>query len=428
MSIVKISPTPGPLDAVIRVPGSKSVANRALVCAMLAKGESVVSGLPDGDDTAVVVAVLEESNRLRHLNNETVVVSGDSMGSLPGIVDARLAGTSSRFLTAVAAVGMGTTVIDGESPLRGRPMADLHNALKELGADITPLGEDGHLPVSVSRGRLVGGSVSIRGDVSSQFISALMLIGPVLPEGLELHIEGELVSRSYVEMTRAVMHAFGATVQLTENKIIVAPSGYEACNYVVEPDYSSAAFPIAALLIAGGTVRIPHLATSDMQGDSAMVDIAKSMGATVHVDGFDLVFERDCQGSLMPLTMNMEDCSDLVPAVVLACSVAGGTSELTGIGFIRQKESDRLGDVASELAKAGADIRVNDDGLTISGVSRLKNATFDTHHDHRLAMAFALAALSSGETRINDSHVVSKSWPNYFEDMVSILGEASPQN
>ena len=422
MSSRIITPPEGPIDAMVRVPGSKSVANRALVCAMLADGESVISGLPDGDDTAVIVNVLSEVGRLHRLTDDVVAVSGDRRGGLPGIVDAALAGTSSRFLTAVAALSDDTSIIDGGEPLRGRPMNDLHDALVSLGANIVPLGAQGHLPVSVSKGRCEGGAVTIRGDVSSQFISALMLIAPVLSRGLVIHIEGELVSRSYVEMTAAVMSSFGSTVTIKFDTISIEPTGYVANNYIVEPDYSSAAFPIAALLIRGGTLRIPSLALSKMQGDAAMADIATAMGAVVAAEGEDVVFRRDEDEPLKPLVMNMKDCSDLVPAVVAACLVANGVSEISGVGFIRKKESDRLGDLSNELVKAGANIRVDADGLTITGVERLVPAVFDTHHDHRLAMALSLVSLVTKSVEVIDEEVVSKSWPHYFGDMLSILG------
>jgi 3-phosphoshikimate 1-carboxyvinyltransferase len=159
-----------------------------------------------------------------------------------------------------------------------------------------------------------------------------------------------------------------------------------------------------------------------MQGDAAMADIATAMGAVIAIDGDDVVIRRDKDELLKPLVMNMQDCSDLVPAVVVACSVASGVSEISGVGFIRKKESDRLGDLSNELVKADASIRVDADGLTITGVERLVPAVFDTHHDHRLAMALSLVSLVAKSVEVNDEEVVSKSWPHYFTDMTSILG------
>lgn len=422
MSAVLVTPVPGPLHAVIEVPGSKSVANRALICAMLAEGQSVLSSVPSGDDTQVIVDVLQQTNSCMPLAPGTFAVTGHRQGQLPGIVDAKLAGTSSRFLTAVAALGEKSVVIDGGEPLRSRPMEDLHSALNSLGVDVTPLGNIGHLPVAISRGSFEGGAVSIRGDVSSQFISALMLIAPVLPKGLHISIEGHLVSRSYVQMTAQVMHSFGASVETSESSIVIAPGSYVAQEYRVEPDFSSAAFPLAAVAIRGGEVRIPYLATSQLQGDSEMLTILENMGVSVRIEGNDIIASREDHADLRPLVKNMEDCSDLVPAVAMMCAVAQGESHISGIGFIRNKESDRIGDLSAEMKKAGVQVQEVPDGLSIVGVSTLTSAQFAPHHDHRLAMSLALSALSSGSCVVEDAEVVTKSWPTYFSDMSAVLG------
>lgn len=409
----------GPI--VVNVPGSKSVANRALVCAALAEGDSRISGLPDGDDTSVIIGALTDVHRIVR-DGDAYVVRGGVTSLLPGIVDARLAGTSSRFLTAVAALINSTTVIDGGEPLRARPMGDLHDALLALGADVEWLGERGHLPVAVSRGSLAGGNISIRGDVSSQFISALMLIAPLLKGGLTIQIVGELVSRSYVEMTAAVMSSFGATVSVGSDRIVVSEGQYRSTDYRVEPDFSSAAFPLVAPILTPCSVRVPGLAKGVLQGDAALLDILRSVGCAVSVVGDDVVVESNESTTLTPLNVVMTDCSDLVPAVAVALSGIEGESNISGVGFIRNKESDRLGDLAAEMSSCGAVVSVTDDGLIITGHAPVPACSVNTHHDHRLAMALSLYALRNGEVIINDADVVSKSWPSYFEDMKAILG------
>ena len=408
------------IDVVVRVPGSKSVANRALVCAMLADGESTVSGVPDGDDTAVIVDVLRQTGALSG-DKETFVVRGRSTPTLPGIVDARLAGTSSRFLTAVAALGVSSTVVDGDQPLRARPMADLHEALRGLGAEVEPLGESGHLPAAVSRGSLRGGQVAVRGDVSSQFLSALMLIAPLLDGGLTLGITGDLVSRSYVEMTAAVMRDFGASVSVGSNEIRVEAGRYRARTYEVEPDFSSAAFPLVVPVITPARVRVPGLGRSSLQGDSRILGIVAEIGCRVSRDGDDVVVERSAHESTTALSLSMTDCSDLVPPVAVALSAVAGESRISGVGFIRRKESDRLNDLAREMSACGASVSPDDDGLTIRGGRSVVDASVDTHHDHRLAMALSLMSLSGCRVVVHDAEVVSKSWPSYFEDMAGIL-------
>ncbi|NBY35836.1 MAG: 3-phosphoshikimate 1-carboxyvinyltransferase, partial [Verrucomicrobia bacterium] len=354
VTTVVLQPNAGPLDAVVPVPGSKSVANRALVCAMLSKDASRITGLPSGDDARVVLDVIKDSGRsITNLGNE-VIIGETSTLKFPGIVDAVLAGTSSRFLTAVAALFDTTSIIDGEEVLRSRPMADLHTALESLGAEVLHLGEVGHLPVSVSRGALTGGDIRIAGNVSSQFISALMLIGPMLDEGLVIHVDGPLVSRSYVEMTAHVMKSFGASVTLDDSTITVSSGAYRGREYVIEPDYSSAAFPLVAVSVREGSVVIPGLATSSLQGDAEILPILKTMGLTCVISGGDVSVSRSRSQTVLPLVMDMSDCSDLVPAVAVACCMAIGESVLSGIGFIRNKESDRLGDLANELNRAGA--------------------------------------------------------------------------
>lgn len=426
MSVRTFSTPQGALSATVRVPGSKSVANRALICALLAEGESRISGLPDGDDTSVIIDVLEQIHRFRS-DGDVAVIVGSRTVKLPGIIDAQLAGTSSRFLTAVAALGDGTCIVDGGEPLRGRPMADLHEALISLGAELIPLGELGHLPVSVSAGSMVGGQVDIRGDVSSQFISALMLIAPMLGDGLVIKISGELVSRSYVEMTAAVMHAFGAQVVVNESTIAISPGGYVPCDYVVEPDFSSAAFPLCALAIKEGSVRIPQLGLAAMQGDSQILNILTSMGCIVQQESSDVIVSRSST-LLRGIDINMADCSDLVPAVAVAMLFASTPSRITGVGFIRRKESDRLGDLARELRKVGAVIEVEEDGLFIQPLEDFSLGELATYHDHRLAMAFSLLALAIDGVAIQDSEVVSKSWPSFFSDMAPILGASTAQH
>lgn len=429
MSAVLITPPGGPLDAVIHVPGSKSVANRALVCAALAPRGSVstLENVPGGDDCAAMVAALSLCGAW-----EDGTVRG---GVFPGRAerfDAGLAGTTSRFLTAVACLSPSGVTIDGGAPLRRRPMADLHDALLRLGADVSPVdgAKAGHLPVRVARRELHGGTVRVRGDVSSQFVSALMLLAPRLGGGLLIEVEGPLVSRPYVEMTARVMSAFGADVVLGDDAIRVTESPYRPAHYVVEPDFSSAAFPVMALAFRPGRVVLPGLARATLQGDSAVLDVAAAMGMTVRTDGHDVIVSREVGSVLRAVSFDLSDASDLVPAVAVACTNIGGTSSLSGVGFIRGKESDRLGDLAAELRNAGCSVAVESDGLSITGNEGGPpcDRPFATHHDHRLAMAFSLLALGRGGCAVEDPGVVSKSWPGYFSDMSGVLGAVAGLN
>ena len=417
----------GAVDVVVPVPGSKSVANRALVCAFLAAGTSHVRGVPDGDDCARMIAALEAAGAIRHLDDRSLSVAGGVSERLPSLMDCGLAGTTSRFLTAVAATSSREHVIDGGEPLRRRPMDDLHDALRGLGGRVVGPGGQGGLPVRAGGNPMHGGTVRVSGTVSSQFLSALMLIGPVLEGGLEIEVLGDLVSRSYADMTRSVMARFGADVDTTGQgtRWVVGAGGYRATDLTVDADHSSAAFPIVAVLLGGGRVTIPELRRGTGQGDERILDIATAMGARVEATGVGVTVTHD-GSDLLPLDLDMAECSDLVPVVAVACLAAVGTSRLHGVGFIRAKESNRIEGLAGELRRLGADVRPTDDGLDIVGGRALTPAVLGTLNDHRLAMAFAVLSRRCHGLGIDDASVVAKSWPAFLTDMESLLGRFRP--
>jgi 3-phosphoshikimate 1-carboxyvinyltransferase len=250
----------------------------------------------------------------------------------------------------------------------------------------------------------------------------------MLDEGLTVHVTGPLISRSYVEMTADVMRSFGASVNIDESTIVVSAGSYGGRSYSIEPDYSSAAFPLVSISVREGCVVIPGLATASLQGDSEIVPILRMMGMTCDVNGSDVSVTRHSDQQVLPLIMDMSNCSDLVPAVAVACCMASGESILSGIGFIRNKESDRLGDLAKELNRAGAKVIVEEDGLRIVGPCTWTTVVFDSHHDHRMAMALSLLSLCTSGVQIADPGVVTKSWPTFFADMAPILGATEMGN
>ena len=297
-------------------------------------------------------------------------------------------------------------------------MAPLHDALAHLGAHISAQ-PPGHLPVTVT-GRARGGRVSIPGDVSSQYVTALMLIGPLLEHGLVLELTSRLVSRPYVTMTAAVMADFGVeTVEVGDEVITVAPGRYRGTDYRIEPDASSASYPLAAAAITGGRVLVPRLRRASLQGDAIMVELLAAMGVTVTETDEGVLC--DARGvTLKGLGhIDLSDASDLVPTVAVVAAFADSPTHIDGVGFIRAKESDRLGDLARELAVLGIEAVPHADGLTVmpatSGGGRVHGGTVATHHDHRLAMALALVGLVTPGVWIEDPAVVSKSWPDYFD-------------
>jgi 3-phosphoshikimate 1-carboxyvinyltransferase len=421
-SIYQVQAVHQPLDAIVEVPGSKSIANRALICATLADGLSVLRNVPGGDDTAAMlecVAWLGAGVSPDPHDPSVVSVYGTSgvLREGPMTLQTRLAGTTSRFVTALCALGSGHYEIDGLPPLRARPMGPLHDALQALGAHIEPGERWGHLPVVVQAienrsASSTPAKVSIRGDVSSQYLTALMLIAPYLPCGLQIETTTRLISRPYVAITAAVMAAFGVTgVTITESSVTVPAGHYRAHDYAIEPDASSASYPLAAAAICGGRVQVTGLGPDALQGDAAFADVLSSMGCVVERDASGTSVRRESE--LHGIAIDMADLSDLVPSLAAVAPFAQSSTEITGVGFIRSKESDRLGALARELHKCGIDAVELDDGIRIAP-GYTHGGSLETHHDHRLAMAFAVMGLGLPGVRVHDPDVVTKSWPDFW--------------
>ncbi len=417
----------GPVVADVVVPPSKSLTNRALVCAALVDGTSDVVGVAPGDDTAAMLECLEQlgcgigTDVVDGANVAHVIGTGGDLAPGPTELNTRLAGTTSRFVTALAALGPGPYTVDGDPPLRSRPMEPLHDALSALGAELEPGEQWGRLPVTVSGPVRGADALVLPGDVSSQYVTALMLIAPYLRRGMRLGLSTELVSRPYVEMTRGVMAAFGvAGVEVADRRVTVPAGRYDPTEFRVEPDASSASYPLAAAAMVGGAVHVPGLGSTSVQGDARFADVLVSMGCTAVVGADHTVVMRRRDQPLRGIDIDMADISDLVPTVAVVATQAVTPTRITGVGFIRAKESDRLGDLAAELNATGAAVTVDDDGLTIHPTDLLHGALLGTHHDHRLAMALGLLGLVVDGIEIADPGVVSKSWPGYWDTLASI--------
>ena len=404
----------------VSVPGSKSIANRALICAALAKSESIISNCAPGDDTEAMIDALQILGVGIVRNADKIQIAGnldlDATHELQ--LNAKLAGTTSRFLTALCSLRAGTTTIDGDAALRVRPMHDLHKALRDLGARVTPADNDGYLPVRVSRSMQWQAKVAVSASMSSQFTSGLMMIAPYLPSGLEITLSEEVVSRGYIEMTVGVMRAFGANTDFSGNQIWVSPGEYQGTGFTVEPDASSASYPLGAVAISGGSVTIKGLSRGSLQGDVEFVDLLARMGCDVSESPEGLKLSRQKEKPLRGLEVNMSQISDCVPTLAVVALFAETSTRISGVGFIRNKESDRIGDLIGELRKLGANVSETADGMVIAP-GALHGATLETHHDHRLAMAFALIQHEVDGVVVNNPEVVSKSWPNYFDALRS---------
>ena len=413
-----IVPVDGPLDATVQVPGSKSVTNRALVCAALADGTSVLEGALFADDTAAMVAILEALGLAVRAEGAEARIEVDGCGGrLPAtdaVLDARQSGTTSRFAAAMLAAGQGSYRLDAHPQMRARPMDATFAALAALGATVAPE-EAGHLPATILAPSGGGARVvAIPGDASSQFLSGLLLVAPCLPDGLRLELTTALVSRPYVELTLAVMAAFGARVDRPDDTtFVVAPTGYEGRSYAVEPDASAASYPLAAAAICGGRVTVDGLGADALQGDAGFADLLAAMGATVErtASSTTVCAER---GTLAGGRFDLTHLSDTAQTLAVVAPFATGPVAIEGIGFIRRKEIDRISAVAAELARCGVDVAVDDDGWTIRPGAP-HGAVVETYEDHRMAMSFALLGLVTDGIAIAGPDCVAKTFPGYWD-------------
>lgn len=415
-----VEPLADRFDAVVTVPGSKSLTNRALVCAALADGTSELTGVLFADDTEAMVdsvrklgARVDPDPATKHL-----IITGTGGSLPPGRVElnAIASGTTARFLLPAVSSGSGTYVVDGAPPLRARPMKDAVDLLRGLGLTITPV--DGRLPVTVTGGPADSGPVTVPGNVSSQFLSGVLLAAPLSPDGREVTVQGDLVSRPYIDMTVAVMRSFGAKVdERGATQWYVHPTGYRGASYAIEPDASAASYFFAAAAITGGRARIDGLGRSSLQGDLRLVEILGQMGAEVAVeDGTTTVKGR---GVLHGVTADLRDFSDMAQTLAVVAAFADSPTRITGIGFIRNKETDRISAVVRELARLGVHAEEENDGLVIYPGSP-HGGVVETYDDHRMAMSFALVGLRVPGLAIADPDCVAKTFPDYFDVLESL--------
>jgi 3-phosphoshikimate 1-carboxyvinyltransferase len=413
----------GILSGALRAPGSKSVTNRALLAAACADGESVLLNPLESSDTRALADALRQLGAEILLEGVSWRVigpigrSGHSAGEVR--IDIGDAGTPARFLSALLAAVPGRFVLDGSARMRERPMSPLFEAIRALGGEILCLGREGFLPAAIRGGTLRGGRVTIRGDVSSQFLSALQLVSPLVPGGVTLDVTGPVASAAYLALTRRVLEGFGAS----------PGGGYRPARYRVEGDDSAACFPLAGALVTGGRVTVRGLARDSEQPDAAFRAWASAAGGVLEwetaPDGEEsLTVEGPAGGApaLRPMDVDVDAAPDAALPLAAALAFADGTSRLTGVARLREKESDRLAAAVDLLLRAGASARVGRDeegvpALSISGRGGVPRAAeFVAHGDHRVAMSAAVLALTlpAGST-IDDPACVAKSWPAFWD-------------
>ena len=421
-----IEPLPGPFDVTITdLPGSKSLTNRALLLAALAQGDSMLSNVLFSDDTRVMMTALEKLGLQLGIDetNRTVQVHGRA-GAIPA-AGARLhlgnAGTAYRFLTAACSLGDGTYTLDGDPRMHQRPIGQLVDALRQLGARIEYLDADGYPPLGITGGRLRGGEVTVPQTLSSQYISALLQIAAYCDQQTSLQLQGTVTSQPYVAMTLGLMRRFGveAQVQGGFERITISPGTYRATDYTIEPDASNASyFLAAAAIVPGGKCTIEGLGKSSLQGDVGFADLLGQMGAgLLFGKDFITVMAPPEKGALRGIDVDLNHMPDMAQTLAAVALFARGDTVIRNVGNLRIKETDRLAALQNELTKLGAAVAVEGDDLSITPPpnGRVKPAAIDTYDDHRMAMSFAVAALRGAGIVINHPRCVSKTFPDFFE-------------
>lgn len=401
---------PSSINGRVLLPSSKSISNRALVINKLAGNDDAPENVSDCDDTRVMI---------EWLSNQ------------PETVDIGAAGTAMRFSTALLSVSDGVHVITGTERMKNRPIGILVDALRTLGAKVEYVEKEGYPPLKIAgNANLEGGEISLPGNVSSQYISALLMIGPSLKKGLKLTLTDTIVSRPYIDMTLSIMREYGASCEWTSESVITVEAvPYNRRPYFVESDWSAASYWYEMVALADNDdarVVLPGLFAESLQGDSKGAEVFAMLGVdTLHV-GNDVVLTKsdnvvDC------LEYDFVEQPDLAQTFVVTCCMLGVPFHFTGLQSLKIKETDRIEALKTELAKLGFMIEDrNDSELMWDGVQLLisqeemEEVAIDTYEDHRMAMAFAPAALKLGKVKINDPEVVSKSYPKYWEDLKSI--------
>ncbi|MFO0954469.1 MAG: 3-phosphoshikimate 1-carboxyvinyltransferase [Isosphaeraceae bacterium] len=419
--------TKAPEGARVRVPGSKSLTNRALIVAALAKGPSTLTGALDSDDTRVMVDSLQRLGiKVVHTPEDATIRVDGTDGKFPKHeADLFIAnsGTSLRFLTAMVAAGQGTFRLDGTPRMRQRPVADLLQALNGLGADCRSDLGTGCPPVTVKTGGLDGGFAFVKGDVSSQFLSGLLMALPYANTQTTVEVDGPLVSLPYVAMTIEVMEAFGVRISNRKNRRFeIKPAHYVGRPYAVEPDASAASYFFALAAITGGTVTVEGLGSKSVQGDMGFVDVLEHMGCRVERTPTSTTVTG---GPLRGVDVDMNAISDTVMTLGVTALFANGFTRIRNVGHIRHKETDRIAALAAELRKLGASVDEYPDGLFIlpPAAGQTTPASIATYDDHRMAMSFALAGVKSGGVTIMDPGCVAKTYPGFWKDLEALRAE-----
>lgn len=417
------------VDGEINLPGSKSLSNRALLLAALAKGTTTLTNLLDSDDIHHMLNALKKLgvNYQLSADKKQCVVEGlgrafntQALGEIELFLGN--AGTAMRPLCAALCLGEGEYILTGEPRMFERPIGSLVDSLKQAGAKISYLNAENYPPLKITGSGITGGNITIDGSVSSQFLTAFLMAAPMAAEDTIITIVGELVSKPYIKITLQIMQDFGVNVENVnaEYQTFVIKGGqtYQAPgHYLVEGDASSASYFLAAAAIAGGSIKVTGIGRKSVQGDIQFADALEAMGANIEW-GDDYI--KASKGELIAIDMDMNHIPDAAMTIAVVALFAKGTTRISNVYNWRVKETDRLYAMATELRKVGAEVVEGYDFIEVTPPTQLLQAEIDTYDDHRMAMCFSLVALSDTAVIINDPKCTSKTFPDYFEKLASV--------
>ena len=429
------------IGGVVKAPPSKSYSHRAVILASLANGTSILHDVLYSEDTLASIRVCEALGaKITRKDDflEVVGTGGKLHNSSTEPIDLANSGTTLRLMTSVSALSDNEVILTGDESLQTRPMGLLMDALYSLGIETESLNDNEKAPISIKPGYF-GGETNIRGNVSSQFISSILISAPLSEHGVQLYVLPEFKSKPYVDMTLDIMRKFGVKTlkghylkhddcdkerqSCRIDEFIVRKQDYLACDYTVEGDYSSASYLLALIAINGGKAKIKNLFRDSKQGDKYILDILQSMGATV-IYGEDYV-EISSNGNLKAIDVDLSNAPDLLITVAVLAAMAEGTTNITGVAHARVKETDRIDTTCRELEKLGCKLEEYEDGMSITG--GVASGRVDSHGDHRLAMAFSLIGLRH-DIEITNGEVFDVSFPNFIEAMAELGFELELEN
>jgi len=421
---VRVRITPSAVAGVVSAPPSKSYTHRAVILASLAAGETRIENPLTSDDTLYTIDacrflgadIKRDGNMLRVIGTGgQIKVAPDRQKIFVGD-----SGSTIRMVAPLVALAQTTVVFNGDIQLRQRPLSDLLSALESLGVRARSLTNNGCPPIEIQGSGLIGGEVTIPGLVSSQHISALLMIAPYADNGVRIKVANELRSKPYIDITLDVMRDFGVDVVNRNYKEFLVKSGqrYKGRHYRIEGDYSSAAYFLSAGAIGGRPVTVKNLKANSIQGDKYLLNILSQMGCSVEYQKEQVTISRHKE--LTGVTVDMGDYPDIVQPVAVVAAYTRGKTEITNIGHLRFKETDRLSNTAVELGKMGIRTDVTESTMVVYG-GKPKGAEIEAHHDHRMAMSLAIAALfADGDSIINGAEAVTKSYPQFFADLARL--------